>query len=520
MSHARAWSVVTLGVEGYLVEVEAHISPGLPAVSIVGLPDTAVGESRDRARSAVLNSALPWPKTRLTVGLSPAWLPKSGSGLDLAITVAALAADGTIPGDEVESSLFLGELGLDGRVRPTRGVLVAAMTAATAGIDRVVVPMVNAAEAALVPGIRVTGVATLAHAVRRLRGESEHDDDVEGHRPTGLTTSPESQPTVECPDLADVRGQRMARHALELAAAGGHHVALLGPPGVGKTLLAERLPGLLPTLTRDEALEVTAVHSVAGTLPTSGVLIERPPWCAPHHTVTFAAMVGGGGGRRPRVGLISLAHRGVLFLDEAPEFAATVLDALRQPMESGQITIARVGFTATLPSRFQLVLAANPCPCGQSGSVEMACSCSSAQRRRYLARLSGPLLDRIDLRLVLDRPTAGELLAEEAAPESTAIVAARVAAARERSAKRWQGTPWRLNADVPGVELRQRFPPAPGVTDALNRLARDPHSSARGVDRVARVALTIADLAGHATPTVRDVAMAIGFRTSEGRWAA
>ena len=514
MSHARAWSSVILGVEGHIVEVEAHISPGLPAMSIVGLPDTAVGESRDRARSAVLNSQLPWPKTRLTVGLSPAWLPKTGSALDLAITVAALAADGTVPPDAVSSTLFLGELGLDGRIRPIRGALVAALTAARVGIDRVVVPAANAAEAALVPGVAVSPAGTLAGVVRQLRGEP--DVDAVAPAATGESASDDSPP----PDLSEVRGQRLARQALELAAAGGHHLALLGPPGVGKTLLAERLPGILPPLSITEALEVTAVHSVAGQLESAAALMQRPPWCSPHHTVTFAAMVGGGAGRNPRVGLISLAHRGVLFLDEAPEFPASVLDALRQPMESGSISISRVGFTATLPSRFQLVLAANPCPCGRSSASDDSCSCSPVQRRRYLARLSGPLLDRIDLRLVLDRPTPDELLSIDTVPETSAVVAARVAQARQRSAHRWAGTPWQLNAEVPGAELRRRFQPAPGVLDALNRLASDPHSSARGVDRVARLALTAADIAGHTQPTMRDVALAIGLRTSEGRWAA
>ncbi len=520
MGHARTATVVVIGVEGFLVDVEAHISPGLPSMSIVGLADTAVGESRDRARSAILNSRLEWPKTRLTIGLSPAWLPKTGSGLDLAIAIAALAADGSVPRDSVARCVYLGELGLDGRIRPVRGVLVAAVTAARVGLERIVVPAVNAREASLVPGINVVGARTLAELVAHLRGEPEPDGTLADFELIGNDTSfPMDQ--TPTPDLVDVRGHAMGRYVLEVAAAGGHHVAMLGPPGVGKTLLAERLPGILPDLRHEEALEVTAVHSVAGQLQSEGVLIARPPLCAPHHSATFAAMVGGGTGRTPRIGLISLAHRGVLFLDESPEFAPQVLDALRQPMESGEVTVARVGFTAKLPARFQLVLAANPCPCGLGGADPAVgvCTCSSMQRRRYLGRLSGPLLDRVDLRLVLDRPTAADLLTE-IRPESSAVVAGRVHEARARAAARLADTQWCTNQQVPGAEFRRRFPADAGGIRVLETLAREPGCSARGLDRVARVAWTVADLAGRDRPGSADLMLAKSLRDSEGRWAA
>jgi len=520
MGHARTSTVVVIGVEGYLVEVEAHISPGLPSMSIVGLADTAVGESRDRARSAILNSKLEWPKTRLTVGLSPAWLPKTGSGLDLAIAIAALAADGAVPRESVARCVYLGELGLDGRIRPVRGVLVAAVTAARVGLERIVVPAANLREASLVPGINVVGARTLAALVAHLRGQPEPDDSLADFELIGNSTaSPLGE--MQTPDLVDVRGHAMGRYVLEVTAAGGHHLAMLGPPGVGKTLLAERLPGILPALGHDEALEVTAVHSVAGRLSAEGVLVDRPPLCAPHHSATFAAMVGGGGGRTPRIGLISLAHRGVLFLDESPEFAPQVLDALRQPMESGEVTVARVGFTAKLPARFQLVLAANPCPCGLGGADPAVgvCTCSSMQRRRYLARLSGPLLDRVDLRLVLDRPSAADLLTE-LHPEASSVVAGRVLEARSRAAARLVDTPWHTNQEVPGAAFRRRYPPDSGGVRVLDSLAREPGCSARGLDRVARVAWTVADLAGRDRPSSADLMMAKSLRDSEGRWAA
>jgi magnesium chelatase family protein len=522
MPLARVRSAVVVGVQGRLVEVEVDITAGLPGMSIVGLPDTAVGEARDRTRAAVGNSGLPWPRTRITVGLSPAALPKRGASLDLAIATGVLAAQGEVPSDAVRGLLVVGELGLDGRVRPVPGVLVAALEAARLGLDRVAVPAANAQEAALVPGLAVLPVRRLRDLVAFLRGvEPEPDDlpDEEGPGDDQLGAAPEP-----LPDLRDVRGHAMARNGLEIAAAGGHHLAMLGAPGVGKTLLAERLPGLLPELTRDEALEVTAVHSVAGRLPPGSGLVTRPPMAAPHHTSTLAAMVGGGSGSVPRVGLVSTAHRGVLFLDEAPEFDPTVLDSLRQPIESGRVTVARAGFVVTLPARFLLVLAANPCPCGRAyeraTSSLPPCSCGAAVRRRYLSRISGPLLDRVDLRLVLERPTAAELRFGESHAEPTAVVAARVRDARARAARRLRGTPWSANGEVPGPVLRRSFPPAADAVGLLDDLLRSPTATARGADRVARIAWTVADLAGRDRPGRDDVMHANGLRSEGAAWAA
>ncbi len=520
MPIARVRSAVVVGVEGRGVEVEVDITAGLPGMSIVGLPDAAVGEARDRARAAVGNSGLPWPRTRITVGLSPAALPKRGASLDLAIALGVLAAQGEVPAESLLDLLVVGELGLDGRVRPVPGVLVAALEASRSGLARIAVPAANRGEAALVPGIAVLPVAQLRHLVGLLRGDADDHEP-----PADLPTAPvvavvEGPP----PDLRDVRGHLVARTALEIAAAGGHHLAMLGSPGVGKTLLAERLPGLLPDLDGDQALEVTAVHSVAGRLAPGGRLIRRPPLAAPHHTSTLAAMVGGGSGSVPRVGLASLAHRGVLFLDEAPEFDPGVLDSLRQPLESGVVTVSRAGFAVTLPARFLLVLAANPCPCGRALEPPLTarrpCACPASQRRRYLARLSGPLLDRIDLRLVLERPSAADLRFGAAAAEPSSVVASRVREARERAAHRLRATPWTVNGDIPGPALRRHFPPHPDAVAALDDILRSPAASARGADRVARVAWTVADLAGHERPRRADVLQAKGLRDEEGRWAA
>lgn len=513
MTVARTSGAVVVGVEGHVVEVEADVAQGLPGMTIVGLPDTAVAESRDRARAAVVNSGGSWPARRVTVGLSPASLHKRGSGLDLAVAVAVLAATDQIPARPAAEHVMVGELGLDGRVRPVRGVVVAAMAvraeALRGGRRRLVVPVDNAAEAALVPDVEVVAIRSLAHLRRVLREEDE-----------GASVPP-ARPAPDdggvAPDLADVRGQHAARQALEIAAAGGHHLALLGPPGVGKTLLAERLPGLLPDLEDDEALEVTAIRSIAGRLPAGVGLVRRPPFEAPHHTASPSAVIGGGAGGTPRVGLVSLAHRGVLFMDEAPEFSRPVLEALRQPLESGEVTVSRSGFSVRFPARFQLVLASNPCPCGNLVGRGDDCRCSAVDRRRYATRLSGPLLDRVDLRLTLDRPPAVDVLAAGDA-EPTAAVAVRVAAARARARHRWQGTPWRLNAEVPGAVLRRDHPPA---ADGLRLLERSAAGlSARAVDRLLRVSWTLADLAGRPRPARDEIAQAVALRTVAPGWAA
>ncbi|GHJ56036.1 hypothetical protein Nm8I071_53430 [Nonomuraea sp. TT08I-71] len=505
MSYAKVLCVGLVGMSGHVVEVEADLAPGLPGVVISGLPDTALHEARDRVRAAIVNSGQRWPNRRITLNLLPATLPKYGSAFDLAIAVAVLGGSGELPLVPLEATVVLGELGLDGTVRPVRGVLPMVAAAARAGFPQIVVPAGNAAEAAVIPGVRVRAADTLHRLVAFVRDG------------TPLLAPPDDAPAAEAggPDLADVAGQRLGRRALEVAAAGGHHLALLGPPGAGKTMLAERLPSVLPELDDDAALEVTALHSIAGLLPPGGRLLRRPPFQAPHHTATVPALVGGGSGLA-RPGAVSLAHRGVLFLDEAAEFSKGALEALRQPLENGRVRVARTQGSTEYPARTQLVLAANPCPCAKP-SGDAACECTPLARRRYLGRLSGPLLDRVDVQVRLPPVRAAELLQTGTPSESSATVAARVAEARRAAADRWAATGRRLNAEIPGPYLRR--PPwcLPGRDTRELRKRLDSGSlSARGFDRVIRLAWTIADLDGRARPDGGDIAEAIQLRTGEG----
>ncbi|MDQ6876056.1 MAG: YifB family Mg chelatase-like AAA ATPase [Actinomycetota bacterium] len=506
MPLARALSIALVGVVGHVIEVEADLAVGLPGLAIVGLPDASLSEARDRVRAAVVNSGQSWPARRITLGLSPATLPKHGSGFDLAIAAAILAAAGVAPATALHGNALVGELGLDGRVRPVRGVLPAALAAQRAGLTGIVVPAGNMREAALVPGLAVRGVSSLTALLGWMRGDAGEELPPAGsERDTSL-----AQPA---PDLIDVVGQGYGRMAVEVAAAGGHHLLLLGPPGAGKTMLAERMPGVLPPLDLQAALEVTAVHSVAGVLPAGAPLVSRPPYQAPHHSASVAALVGGGSGLA-RPGALSLAHRGVLFLDEAPEFPGGVLDALRQPMERGEVVLARSGGVTRYPARVQLVLAANPCPCS-SPLGDQACTCTANARRRYLGRLSGPLLDRIDLQVELLPIRLAALLTDAADLESSAAVRARVAAARAAAAERLAGTGWRTNSEVPGQVLRHRWRLARSVRRAADEALDQGHLSARGYDRVIRVAWTLADLGGRLTPDAGDVGEACQLRTAQ-----
>jgi magnesium chelatase family protein len=506
MALARTYSVALMGLSGSVIEVEADISSNLPSIVLIGLPDAALAEARDRVRAAATNSGCPLTGRKLTINLSPAALPKHGSGFDLAIALASLAAAGDISAESVESVVHLGELGLDGRLRPMAGILPSALAAAQAGKTKLMVPAGNADEAALVPGITVVPIASLRDAAIWHGGTFDPI-------PVDALLAPPvpDQPDAEY-DLADVIGNDDAVNALQVAAAGGHHMFLLGPPGAGKTMLAERLPSVLPDLEGQAALEATSIRSLSGR-PVGSQLVTRPPMEAPHHTATAAAIIGGGSGRI-RPGAAVRASHGVLFLDEAPEFAGAVLDVLRQPLESGRISIHRANGVAHFPGRFQLVMAANPCPCGQYGASDNECTCTPSARRRYLGRLSGPLMDRVDIRLTLRRVTATQLRLAQDEPRVTSHEArARVVEARAAARERLKATPWATNSQVSGPWLRQAAQRiGRTATASLDRALERGTITMRGYDRTLRLAWTIADIEGADRPRADHVGAALYLR--------
>jgi magnesium chelatase family protein len=509
-------TAAVFGVEACPVHVEVDVSFGFPSFTMVGLPDASVRESRERVRLAIRNSGFEYPPHRITVNLSPADVRKAGSAFDLPIALGILAASGVVERRHVGDRVLVGELSLDGTIQSTRGVLPIAAAARREGLAGLVIPAGNTREAAIVSGLDIVGVASLADAVKalndpagfRLAESVQRPCSVPGSAPT-LNSSFPAVSLPALPDLSEVRGQLLPRRALEIAAAGGHNLLLVGPPGAGKTMMARRLPGILPLLSFDEALEVTAIHSVAGLLRPGDGLQTRRPFRAPHHTISNAALVGGGS--IPRPGEVSLAHHGVLFLDEMLEFSRHVLEVLRQPLEEGRVTVSRAARTAVFPSRFMLVGAMNPCPCGFATDSSRTCRCTPFQLSRYRDRLSGPLRDRLDL--MVDVPAlALEALDDDAGGESSADVRERVMAARVRQTSRYGGSGIATNAELTPSLLSEHCAVERSARRVLDAAMKKLALSARGYDRVRKVARTIADLVGDDRVAVEHLAEALQYR--------
>ena len=517
MAFATARTISLFGSTGHLIDVQVDLAHGVVATALVGRPDASINEARDRCRAAVTNSGFEWPSTRrVTILLSPADLPKSGPHFDLGIAVAVLAAAGKVPRPALEKVVFVGELTLDGRLRAVPGVLPMTMAAKARGITCMVVPEPQAEEAALVPDMAVIGARSLRQVVAQLCGDEIPEAPPVEPLTSASLLSWRGDQRIDEVDMADVLGMADARYALEVTAAGGHHLMLSGPKGAGKTTLAERIPSLLPDLTLEESLELTAIYSLSGGLPPGQTMISRPPFRAPHHSASRTSMLGGGSGR-VRPGEISRAHTGTLFLDEFPLFSADIVEALRQPLENGEVTIARGEESATFPAHTMVVIACNPCPCGDFHPTnrDNRCTCTELRRREYRKKLSGPVIDRIDVVRHVEPVAPHEARDPLARPEPSAPIRARVTAARQRQAARYAGRDWRLNADVPGPRLLTDYP----LTDpATRRLEDRVHARAltgRGGTRVHRLAWTVADLRGVERPGLDELDVAMRLRRGD-----
>lgn len=500
-----------LGIEGYVVRVEADSSPGSPVFTIIGLPDRALNESRERVRSAIFNSGFLYPAGRLLVNLAPADVRKSGVGFDLAIALALIAIDEQIDRLALQEFVTLGQLALGGKLQAVNGILPMVIGARNAGFRKLIVPAANADEAALVDGMELYAIESLQQAVAVLAGN--------GAKWRRATAAPKLDPADAAGygDFADVRAQAGAKRALEIAAAGGHNVLFVGPPGCGKTMLARRLPSILPPMSMHEALEVTKIYSVAGLLAGHAGIVQTRPFRYPHHTISQTALVGGGSFVKP--GEISLAHHGVLFLDELPEFSRSAIETMRQPLEEGTVSIARAAGTFTYPARFQLVASMNPCPCGYRGTRTIECRCDDAAVAKYVGKLSGPLLDRIDMQIEIARVPFDDMVRHEGA-EHSAGIRLRVVAARERQRARFSGVSLTCNADIPANVMRRYCALDGEAMRILAAAAAKRQFSARALDRIARVARTIADLAGRDAIVADDIAEAVQYRSLERIGAA
>ncbi|PYP41575.1 MAG: hypothetical protein DMD43_05980 [Gemmatimonadetes bacterium] len=508
---ARLRSAAVLGIDAYLVEVEVDLTSGLPSFATVGLPQGAVREGRERVTAALVNSGFEFPLKRITVNLAPADVRKEGSAFDLPVALGILAASGQLAAERLAGQVFLGELGLQGDLRPVRGALPMALAAREAGVGTLLLPAANVAEAAVVEGLGVIAATSLLEVVHHLSGSAPI-----GPAPPGSPAALEAERAGGA-DFADVRGQLAAKRALEIAAAGGHNALLIGPPGAGKTMLARRLPSVLPRPTLEEALEITKVHSVAGLLPAGAALVAERPFRAPHHTISDAGLVGGG--PTPRPGEVSLAHGGVLFLDELPEFHRHVLEVLRQPLEDGVVTLSRAAARLSFPARFTLVAAMNPCPCGHLGDPVRPCRCGPALIERYRARISGPLLDRIDIHLPVPAVPYSEIAGDQPA-EPSAAIRARVEAARARQRERFRAhRGLHANAHMSTREVRRYCRPGPELSELLRLAVERLGLSARACHRVLKLARTIADLAGSEELVPAHVREAIQYRSLDRRTA-